>query len=51
MCQPSRGAKTTNTAHIAAALGRLGRQVLAWALTMNYGSIPTLGFPLWHISV
>ena len=30
-------AKTTNTAHIAAALGRLGRKVLVWDLDVNYG--------------
>src|SRR6266568_6104709 len=38
-------AKTTNTAHIAAALGRLGRKVLVWDLDVNYGLTSHFGIP------
>jgi len=38
-------AKTTNTAHIAAALGKLGRKVLVWDLDVNYGLTSHFGIP------
>ena len=38
-------AKTTNTAHIAAALGKLGRRVLVWDLDVNYGLTSHFGIP------
>ena len=37
--------KTTNTAHIAAALGRLGRRVLVWDLDVNHGLTSHFGIP------
>lgn len=37
--------KTTNTAHIAAALGSMGRKVLAWDLDVNYGLTSHFGVP------
>jgi chromosome partitioning protein len=37
--------KTTNTAHIAAALGQLGRKVLVWDLDVNYGLTSHFGIP------
>lgn len=37
--------KTTNTAHIAAALGAMGRKVLAWDLDVNYGLTSHFGVP------
>jgi chromosome partitioning protein len=38
-------AKPTKTAHIAAALGRLGRKVLVWDLDVNYGLTSHFGIP------
>ena len=37
--------KTTNTAHLAAALGSLGHKVLAWDLDVNYGLTSHFGVP------
>ena len=37
--------KTTNTAHIAAALGQMGRRVLVWDLDVNYGLTSHFGVP------
>jgi chromosome partitioning protein len=37
--------KTTNTAHIAAALGQIGRKVLVWDLDVNYGLTSHFGVP------
>jgi chromosome partitioning protein len=37
--------KTTNTAHIAAALGKLGRKVLVWDLDVNHGTTLHFGIP------
>ena len=37
--------KTTNTAHLAAALGSMGRKVLAWDLDVNYGLTSHFGVP------
>jgi chromosome partitioning protein len=37
--------KTTNTAHIAAALGELGRKCLIWDLDMNHGATLHFGVP------
>lgn len=37
--------KTTNTAHIAAALGSMGRKVLVWDLDVNYGLTSHFGVP------
>ncbi len=37
--------KTTNTAHIATALGMLGRSVLVWDLDVNYGATSHFGIP------
>jgi chromosome partitioning protein len=37
--------KTTNTVHLAAALGRLGRKCLIWDLDMNHGATLHLGVP------
>jgi chromosome partitioning protein len=37
--------KTTNTAHIATALGKLGRKVLVWDLDVNYGATSHFGVP------
>lgn len=37
--------KTTNTAHIAAALGSMGRKVLVWDLDVNHGSTLHFGIP------
>ena len=38
-------AKPTSTAHIAAALGRLGRKELVWDLDANYGLTSRFGIP------
>ena len=38
-------ARTTNTAHIAAVLGKLGRKVLVWDLDVNYGLTSHFGIP------
>ena len=37
--------KTTNTAHLAAALGELGKRCLVWDLDMNHGATLHLGVP------
>lgn len=37
--------KTTNTVHLAAALGRMGRKCLIWDLDMNHGATLHLGVP------
>ena len=37
--------KTTNTVHIATALGEIGRRCLVWDLDMNYGTTRHLGIP------
>ena len=37
--------KTTNTAHLAAALGEMGRRCLIWDLDMNHGATLHLGVP------
>ncbi len=37
--------KTTNSAHIAAALGQMGRKVLVWDLDVNYGLTSHFGVP------
>ncbi len=37
--------KTTNTVHIATALGELGRRCLVWDLDMNYGTTRHFGIP------
>jgi chromosome partitioning protein len=37
--------KTTNTAHLAAALASMGRKVLAWDLDVNYGLTSHFGVP------
>jgi len=37
--------KTTNTAHLAAALGQMGKKVLAWDLDVNYGLTLHFGVP------
>ena len=37
--------KTTNTAHISAALGKLGRKVLVWDLDVNQGLTSHFGIP------
>jgi len=37
--------KTTNAAHLAAALGSMGRKVLAWDLDVNYGLTSHFGVP------
>jgi chromosome partitioning protein len=37
--------KTTNTAHISAALGKLGRKVLVWDLDVNHGLTSHFGIP------
>ena len=37
--------KTTNTVHLAAALGQLGRKCLVWDLDMNHGATLHLGIP------
>lgn len=38
-------AKSTNTVHIATALGELGKRCLIWDLDMNYGSTRHFGIP------
>jgi chromosome partitioning protein len=37
--------KTTNTVHIATALGEIGRRCLVWDLDMNYGTTRHFGIP------
>lgn len=37
--------KTTNTVHIATALGEMGRRCLVWDLDMNYGTTRHFGIP------
>lgn len=37
--------KTTNTVHLAAALGKMGRRCLVWDLDMNHGATLHLGVP------
>jgi chromosome partitioning protein len=37
--------KTTNTAHLAAALGEMGKRCLVWDLDMNHGATLHLGVP------
>ncbi len=37
--------KTTNTVHLAAALGQMGRRCLIWDLDMNHGATLHLGVP------
>jgi chromosome partitioning protein len=37
--------KTTNTVHLASALGRMGRKCLIWDLDMNHGATLHLGVP------
>lgn len=37
--------KTTNTAHLAAALGEMGKRCLIWDLDMNHGATLHLGVP------
>lgn len=37
--------KTTNTAHLAAALGKMGRKVLVWDLDVNHGLTLHFGIP------
>src|SRR5689334_21778649 len=48
--QIGRDEKTTNTAHIAAALGRLGRKVLVWDLDVNYGLMSHFWIPPYGVS-
>ena len=38
-------AKTTNTVHLATALGEMGRQCLIWDLDMNHGATLHFGIP------
>src|SRR5437870_13173475 len=38
-------AKTTNTVHLATALGEIGRQCLIWDLDMNHGATLHFGIP------
>ena len=38
-------AKTTNTVHLATALGEMGRRCLIWDLDMNHGATLHFGIP------